>query len=261
MTKALFFDIDGTLVSLQTLAIPNSAIAALERAKANGTKIFISTGRPTQIMNNIGALQERRLIDGYITMNGAYCYVGDKVIYKSPVPATDVHTLANLCRQNGYCSIFVGEKDIKVCQPNDEVRHIFFEFLRVNEISESSFEEAMRGEIYQITPFFSPEAQEHIAPLMPGSEFGRWHPAFVDITRKGNTKRLGMEHIQRHFGISPSETMAFGDGGNDIAMLQYAATGIAMGNASETVKAAADYVTENAENDGIALALEHFGVI
>ncbi len=261
MTKALFFDIDGTLVSLQTLAIPNSAIAALERAKANGTKIFISTGRPTQIMNNIGALQERRLIDGYITMNGAYCYVGDEVIYKSPIPAADVQTLAEQCRQLGFCSVFVGEKDMKVCQANDDVRNIFYKLLRVEAIPESSIEEATCEDIYQITPFFTTEIQEKIAPLMPGSEFGRWHPAFVDITRKGNTKRLGMEYIQRHFGISPSETMAFGDGGNDIAMLQYAATGIAMGNASETVKAAADYVTENAENDGIALALEHFGVI
>lgn len=73
MTKALFFDIDGTLVSFQTHEIPVSAVEALAAAKAEGHRIFIATGRPRIIISNLGALQERGLIDGYITMNGAYC--------------------------------------------------------------------------------------------------------------------------------------------------------------------------------------------
>ena len=80
MTKALFFDIDGTLVSFTTHRIPASAIEALEAAKAKGMRIFIATGRPRVIINNLAALQERGLIDGYITMNGAYCFVDDTVI-------------------------------------------------------------------------------------------------------------------------------------------------------------------------------------
>ena len=77
MIKALFFDIDGTLVSFKTHQIPVSTIEALEAAKAKGIQIFISTGRPRVIINNLAALQERKLIDGYITMNGAYCFVDD----------------------------------------------------------------------------------------------------------------------------------------------------------------------------------------
>lgn len=72
---ALFFDIDGTLVSLNTHKIPPSTIFALTRAKANGHKIFIATGRPIQILTNIGAIEH--LVDGYITTNGAYCFIGD----------------------------------------------------------------------------------------------------------------------------------------------------------------------------------------
>ena len=75
MIKALFFDIDGTLVSFKTHEIPVSTIEALTAAKAKGIHIFISTGRPRVIINNLSALQERNLIDGYITMNGAYCFV------------------------------------------------------------------------------------------------------------------------------------------------------------------------------------------
>lgn len=68
MIKALFFDIDGTLVSFKTHQIPVSTIEALEAAKAKGIQIFISTGRPRVIINNLAALQERKLIDGYITI-------------------------------------------------------------------------------------------------------------------------------------------------------------------------------------------------
>ena len=82
MTKALFFDIDGTLVSFQTHVIPASTIEALTLAHEKGIQIFIATGRPTLIINNLGELQSRGLIDGYITMNGGYCYVGDKIIEK-----------------------------------------------------------------------------------------------------------------------------------------------------------------------------------
>ena len=63
------------------------------------------------------------------------------------------------------------------------------------------------------------------------------------------------------FGFQLSETMAFGDGGNDISMLRHAAIGVAMGNAKEDVKEAADYVTTSVDEDGIKKALQHFGVI
>ena len=82
MIKALFFDIDGTLVSFNTHAIPQTTIEAIAAAKAKGIRIFIATGRPAVIINNLSALQDRRLIDGYITMNGGYCFVGEDVIYK-----------------------------------------------------------------------------------------------------------------------------------------------------------------------------------
>ena len=122
MTKALFFDIDGTLVSFQTHVIPTSTIEALTLAHEKGIQIFIATGRPTLIINNLDELQNRGLIDGYITMNGGYCYVGDEIIYKSHIPAEDVQTIAHFCQTNNYPSIFIGEHDASVCQPNDLLR-------------------------------------------------------------------------------------------------------------------------------------------
>ncbi len=110
------------------------------------------------------------------------------------------------------------------------------------------------------TPFDF-ETEKEIRKLMPDCEFGRWHPTFVDITAKGNTKQKGMEHILEYFGMDVSETMAFGDGGNDIPMLRFAEIGVAMGNSSEEVQQHANYVTTSVDEDGIANALKHFHVI
>lgn len=260
-TKALFFDIDGTLVSFDTHTIPASAIEALTAAKEKGIKIFIATGRPKVIINNLGPLQERGLIDGYITMNGGYCFVGDEVIYKSAIPTEDVQTIARLSREWGFPCIFVKEHTVSVCQPNALVNEIFHEFLHVDILPIESFEEATDGEIFQMTPFITQEQEPEILPLIPNCELGRWFPAFTDVTAKGNTKQRGIDEIIRHFGLRLEETMSFGDGGNDITMLRHAAIGVAMGNANEEVKQVADYVTASVDEDGIAKALKHFGII
>ena len=70
-----------------------------------------------------------------------------------------------------------------------------------------------------------------------------------------------MDKILAYYNILPDETMAFGDGGNDMTMLQHAGTGIAMGNAEDKVKAVADYVTDTVDADGIYKALKKLGVL
>ena len=253
MTKALFFDIDGTLVSFETHRIPSSTIEALEAAHAKGLKIFIATGRPKAIINNLSELQDRNLIDGYITMNGAYCFVGEEVIYKSAIPQEEVKAMAAFCEKKGVPCIFVEEHNISVCQPNEMVKKIFYDFLHVNVIPTVSFEEASNKEVIQMTPFITEEEEKEVLPSIPTCEIGRWYPAFADVTAKGDTIR--------HFGIKLEETMSFGDGGNDISMLRHAAIGVAMGQAKEDVKAAADYVTAPIDEDGISKAMKHFGII
>lgn len=261
MTKALFFDIDGTLVSFDTHAIPVSAIEALIAAHEKGIKIFIATGRPKAIINNLSVIQNLGLIDGYITMNGAYCFVEDKVIYKSAIPAGEVQVLAQICEKKGYPCIFVSEHALSVCQPNEQVHQIFYDFLHVDKMPVKTFKEAIQAEIFQMTPFMTVEEEAEVQPLIPNSESGRWFPAFADITAKGNTKQKGIDEMIRHFGFKLEETMSFGDGGNDISMLRHAAIGVAMGNAKDDVKQTADYVTASVDEDGIAKALKHFGVI
>src|SRR3712207_6974788 len=81
--RALFFDIDGTLVSFSTHRIPDSTVSALEQAKHNGVKIYISTGRPVSLIVNLSQIDS--LIDGYVSTNGAYCFVGNDVVSCSSI--------------------------------------------------------------------------------------------------------------------------------------------------------------------------------
>lgn len=263
MIKALFFDIDGTLVSFKTHEIPASTIEALVAAKAKGIYIFISTGRAKVLITNIGVLQQCGLIDGYVTMNGAYCFVGDEVIYKNAIPTSDVKTLTAYCTQRNIPCIAASENEICACQPDERIHRIFHEHLKVTTpLPARPVEEMIRkSPIYQLTPFITKEEEQDIAASIPHSEIGRWHPAFADITAKGCTKQRGIDEIIRHFNIRREETMAFGDGGNDISMLRHAGIGIAMDNANADVKASADYITTSVDDNGIANALKHFGII
>ncbi|MDR0977413.1 MAG: Cof-type HAD-IIB family hydrolase [Prevotellaceae bacterium] len=261
MIKALFFDIDGTLVSFDTHVVPPSAVDAIRAAHEAGVRIFIATGRPAVIINNIAPLQQAGLISGYVTMNGAYCFVDDTVIYKSPIPPADVHALARASQDEGFPCIFVGEHDISVCQPDDEVVDIFHDILKVDDIPLATPDEVVRRDIYQMSPFIGLQREADLMPALPGSESNRWHPVFTDITARGNNKQHGISRIIEHFGIRRDEIMALGDGGNDIGMLRYAHIGIAMGNARDEVKAVADYVTTDVDRAGVEHALHHFGIV
>ena len=257
---ALFFDIDGTLVSFKTHEIPQSAILALTQAKANGSRVYIATGRPPVIITNLGAIAH--LIDGYITTNGALCFVGDDLVCCQPIPKQEVMTCVEDAKEKGYSLIVVGRKDVAVLDPTGDVDRIFRRMLAVENINEASpLEDVLQQDILQLTPFFPASYEPELLARMPQCVSGRWHPEFTDITANGADKGKGILAIARHEGFDPSHTMAFGDGGNDTSMILQAGIGIAMGNAIDALKQQADYVTTTVDDDGILNALRHFAVI
>ena len=73
--------------------------------------------------------------------------------------------------------------------------------------------------------------------------------------------RRGHDQFCEYFGFSREETMAIGDGGNDVEMLQHAGIGVAMGNARDEVKQVADYVTDSVDDNGVVNALKHYGLL
>lgn len=256
MIKAVFFDIDGTLISFGTHCVPDSTVAALEAVHKKGIRIFIATGRPKRIINNLAQLEERHLIDGYVTINGSYCYLGSDIIYKESVPLAIVKTVGEFCAAHDVPCIVSTEKDIYVTRPDEQFRYLFYEYLHVDKMPVVDYNNLLTKRIFQLTPFFSIGQEQVVRPYLEHCSIARWHPAFVDIT--GGTKEHGIQQMLRVLGIDKSEIMAFGDGGNDRGMLRYAGIGVAMGQAVDDVKAAADYVTAAVDEDGVAKALKRF---
>ena len=86
-------------------------------------------------------------------------------------------------------------------------------------------------------------------------------PNNLEINGEGASKGNAILLLARYLGLSPSQTMAFGDGENDLSMMELAGIGVAMGNASEKVQSVADFVTDTVDNNGLCKALKQFGVI
>lgn len=259
MTKALFFDVDGTLVSFNTHRIPQSAVDALAEAKRRGAMVFISTGRPMRLINNLDAIQH--LVDGYITANGACCSVGGEVIACREIPKPEARALIGAAEREGFSMLVVGESRLTVVNDSADVDRYFRQMLAVSDLGEgTALADVLAERIVQLTPIIDEAAERRLMPLLPSCVSARWFPAFTDITARGADKGTALMTVAAHLGIDRKDTVAFGDGGNDKSILQAAGTGVAMGNAPDDVKAVADYVTASVDEDGIARALKHLGV-
>lgn len=260
MTKAVFFDIDGTLVSFDTHRIPASTQEALKELHRKGIKIFIATGRPWCLIDNLGDLE----FDGYITVNGSYCFTADQQpIYKSCIPQEDIERLIAFHQTNPIPFVFVHDNEMFVTSVNNRVKAVS-DLIQIPVPRTAPIEEARGKEILQIMGYFTAEEEKEtdiFKSILTHCEPMRWYPLFADIIALGNSKSTGIDKVLEYYGIDLKDTMAFGDGGNDIPMLKHVATGVAMGNAEEHVKAVADYVTSSVDNDGVAKALKHFGLI
>ena len=260
MIKALVFDIDGTLVSFNTHKVAQSTIDGLNIAKERGIKIFISTGRPLSFINNLEDIEH--LVDGYITTNGSYNFMGKSVISMHSIPKEEVLTLVDYLNKHEYPAILVGTDNTAVINHKPIVDRIVIDTLNITNIDFSiTAETVLQQDILQITPFITQEQQDIIMPQIPHCASERWHPEFIDTVNKQASKGKALSDIVAYNDLLISETMAFGDGGNDISMLLKAGVGVAMGNANDNVKAMANYVTSSADDDGIYKALKYFEVI
>lgn len=257
MVKAIFFDIDGTLVSFRTHQVSPAVVAALHRLREQGIKLFISTGRHPQMLSYIRSVFG---FDGYITLSGQYCFCGDKMVRRTPMERRSVEALAAATRDGAFSCIYLEGEDMYINRVEDHT----LEFLKDLDLELPPVADparALEGELYQAIAFLTRENEHLLLDRAPGLKTTRWHPHFLDVIPATGGKDQGMDAILDYFHIPLEETMAFGDGENDLSMLIHAGIGVAMGSASQTVKSRADYVTGTVDEEGILSALNHFGLI
>lgn len=258
MIKAIFFDIDGTLVSFKTHRMSENLKNNLRKLQANGVKLFIASGRARLVMNNLDGFP----FDGYIAMNGAETTLGGEVIDSHPLSKeTSLQVAAIAERENVSCWVFsdtvagINHGSPHAQEVADQINLHPSCFLDLGKV-------AREHTVYEYTIFFDEDQERRLLhPVLKNVAYTRWHPYFLDIIPEGLSKSSGAAKILERIGATPEECMAFGDGGNDIPILEYAGTGVAMGNATPDVKAVADYVTDTVDEDGVVTALRHFEVL
>ena len=258
MIKAVFLDVDGTLVSFRTHEVPRSAVGALRAAHARGVRLFIATGRTAGDLEPLAGIP----YDGVAALNGSCCVASDgRVVSRSLIPRADFERALRLSDELGFAlaleldeGVFVNRMTPSVPELARMVAHPVPEVADLRALFD-------RGGCCQMCFYLDAETERRVMPELPSLAANRWCPIFTDINVRGVDKATGMLSFAREYGLRADELMAVGDGGNDVPMLRAAGAGVAMGNACGEAVSAADFVTASVDDDGIRKALEHFGVI
>jgi len=256
--KAVFFDVDGTLLSFKTHEVSSSTRRAIDRLRARGIKAIVSTGRSINSIDPIRFLD----FDGFITFNGGYCVSreGD-VLFRQAIDPADIQAVMDYAREKPLSFSFMSEREITIHDVTPEIAGMYAH-VNVPIPPLVDMDRVDTSGVLQANIFLGPEEEKaFMEAVMPHSVASRWTPLFADVNPKGLSKQVGVDVFSQHFGLDIGQTMAFGDGGNDISMLRHVAIGVAMGNANPEVKEIADYVTTSVDDNGIWNALEHFGLI
>lgn len=257
MIKAIFFDIDGTLIDHKTKMMPDSTKKALTLLQNNGIKVFVATGRSPI---NLDIVRKSFRFDGYLCCNGQYCFNDDRIIYEKYINNEDLKTLLPYINENNipvlfaevtrsYSNIHNHRLDLNAKHLNDDRYPI------------RNAEDIVNQRIVQMMAYIDEKDDQEFLKYAPSCKSVRWTPRFADIIPIDGGKNIGIDKIIEYYSISLDETMAFGDGNNDISMLKHVGIGVAMGNADETVKEASDFVTKSVNEDGIYFALKRFSLI
>ncbi|MCD7839928.1 MAG: Cof-type HAD-IIB family hydrolase [Erysipelotrichaceae bacterium] len=259
MIKAIFFDIDGTLLSHTSKSVPDFTKKALHLLKQKGIYTFVASGRHISEMKDIPINDLD--FTGYITLNGQYCFNNDGVIYDLGINQEDINNIIHYIDKHPFPCIFVEDKLMYINYHNVAVQIV------QNAISTPlpDINDLHRGynhKIYQVIPYDIDKTKEkEILNLMPHCKATRWHDLAIDIIPSNGGKQNGIQQILKYYHINQDETMAFGDGNNDIDMLEFVEIAIAMGNATDTVKEVSDYITDDVDHDGIYNALKKYNII
>ena len=254
--KIIFFDVDGTITSHTDGTVHESTKDAIHKLLEKGVKVVAATGRP---LSMCGELQELG-IDTFITANGGYVKHQNHVIYKNVLNPLIVQEVMNYAATEKNALTFYSEK----LQMNDIQHPVILQALNET-LSLTNYPEtnllAHKEEIYLMCLFADEEVVEKYTTRFPQLTFKRWHPYILNVLDNEVSKSRAIVEVLNYFGIDKREAVAFGDGENDIDMLELVDVGIAMGNGGDKLKSIANFVTKPSDKDGIAFALKKYALI
>lgn len=258
MQKIIFFDVDGTLLAHHKgeRGIPIDAQKQMKRLQKQGYLLFVATGRPYAFISNI--ISDFGF-DGYVLCNGAHVELHDKIIYHEPMDKEKTKVLIDALK-NIDCEYIIETSRYGYLQPEYKILHDFFISCGINEAlmcfdfeEEQVYPNALKLEINA-----SGDIIKQIESLIEGNFGYDSHGTenSFEVYSKEITKAVGVQKTLEYLNIPVENSYAFGDGLNDLEMIQYVGHGVAMGNAVEELKAVANEVCGHVDENGLAKALE-----
>ncbi len=257
--KIVFTDIDGTLFSHRTHHVPESAIVAIKKLQAKGIKVFLCSGRNFYLIRKTGILDMVKP-DGLVTMNGSNAIIDGNIIYRYPIPSTVVDHMILFAKRLKFGLTLIEENEGHINMIDDRV-------ISAHEKYGTRFPQPRRfpdhydRTVYQMIAFCDEFEESLFLPHLENCKSARWDEYAVDIMLQDSDKSKGVMSVLDYYGLKPEEAMSLGDGQNDVEMLSYTGIGVAVGRADPAAKKAADYVTDDIDDDGWAKAFIHYGLI
>lgn len=266
MIKLVAIDLDGTLLN-EEKKISEENKQALAKAKEQGVKIVLCTGRPLAAMAHY--LQELGLVDEgdfSITFNGGLVQKNDtgEIIEKKVMEVADIHRLYELAQQLELPLDVLSDNvvlQLPSAPKKQSLYNVLNKLLQFQPASLSDITDQFvlnKAVIAYPQEELDPKIKEIPASFHEKYEIIKTRSMLLEFMPKGVTKAYGISLLAKDLGLEKEEIMAIGDEENDLPMIEYAGLGVAMANAVPFVKEAANYVTASNEENGVAEAIKKF---
>ena len=258
----LFFDIDGTVLSEITKEVPQSAIDAMQKAREAGHLLFINTGRT---ICSIPVEVRKAKFDGFLCGCGTYLTEADEVLLESSI---EKQRGKELIRKAFECNLGVLAEGTEDCYFPGHIsrfdrlestrRHFAGRGIGIEQSLENGDFVYDKLFIYTDDKSDFESFREFIKDDMEALDRGG---NTYEVIQKGYSKATACQFIMEKYGLDADRAYVFGDSSNDLAMFKYADHAVAMGKHDAVLEPYAEFITKTVEEDGIAFAMEHYGLI
>ncbi len=278
VTKAVFFDIDGTLLN-DRKRVSKSTQEAIQALKDNGIIVGLATGRGPAFAHTY---MENLQLDVAVCYNGQYIFTRDRILYQNQLAKSSVYALLRYAKRH-HKEVSLGLQDGLegsniISAGTSSFGQLVASTLphKLGKLAESTMKKAirsikrqnmkalytlMREPTYQVVMVCSRREEEELVRQFPYMTVTRSSPYSIDIVSKNQSKLKGIMRVGQLMGFDINEVMAFGDSDNDEEMISQVGVGVAMGNATTSLKEKAHFITQSNNQNGIAMALAHYGLI
>lgn len=250
--KIAFFDVDGTLVE-KGKPISSKIIETLKRLKENGTMICISSGRSPKQISKLDVK-----FDALITFNGSYCFNEKETILNTPLKKQDMELVVKNAKKINR-PVAVATKDRIAANGMDEDLKEYFAFGGTIPAIAEDFDQIVEKQtVYQMMVSCRKSDYDALMQNVDDAKITAWWDRAVDIIPASGSKGVAIKRMLDYYQIPASKAIAFGDGGNDIDMLEFAKYSYAMANGMDKVKKHAKYIAPANTENGVFKVLQKY---